>query len=79
VRAVVVVVPDVSMGRLALPEDLEKEGVIGLRMRINGRRDLLFFAPDGHEFSYRGSKLKGPIAHLPAGDVPGTSNGTHVP
>jgi hypothetical protein len=56
--------PDIRMETLTLPKDNVKKGVLGLRIRINGREQLIFFAPAGREFSYRGSKLRGPIAYL---------------
>lgn len=56
--------PRAAMERVVLPEGSAKEGVFGLRIRINGKEDLFFFAPEEWEFSYRGSELKGPIAHF---------------
>ncbi len=56
--------PDIRMERLALSENSGKKGVLGLRLTISAREDLLFFAPDGVEFSYRGTKLRGPVAYL---------------
>ncbi|MCK4221606.1 MAG: heparinase II/III family protein, partial [Dehalococcoidia bacterium] len=59
--------PDISIERLTLSEDSENKGVFGLRITINGREDLIFFAPEGCEFSYRGAKLMGPVACHPGG------------
>ncbi len=56
--------PGVAMERVALPEDAEKDEVLGLRISINGKENLVFFAPDGHEFSYGDSRLVGPVAHI---------------
>jgi len=56
--------PAIRMERLTLSEDDEGKDVFGLRIRINDEEHLIFFAPDGCEFSYRGSKLKGPAVHL---------------
>jgi len=57
-------VPDIVLERLTLPEDVQKKGVFGLRIRINGREDLIFFAPGQCEFSYQGTKLSGPVAYI---------------
>jgi len=57
-------VPDITMERVTLPEDVQEKGVLGLRIRINGREDLIFFAPAQCEFSWRGAKLSGPVAYL---------------
>ena len=57
-------VPDIVLERLTLPEDVQKKGVFGLRFRINGREDLIFFAPGQCEFSYQGTKLSGPVAYI---------------
>jgi len=54
--------PDIGMERLRLSKNVEKKGVLGLRIRINGEEQLIFFAPEGCEFSYRGFKLWGPVA-----------------
>jgi len=59
--------PDISVERLSLSQDCEKKGVLGLRIRINGEEQLIFFAPEGCEFSYRGIKLVGPVACHPGG------------
>jgi len=56
--------PNISMERLTLSEYDEKKGVFGLSVRMDGREDLIFFATEGREFSYRGSKLKGPVAYV---------------
>ena len=56
--------PNISMERLTLSEYDEKKGVFGLSAKIDGREDLIFFAPEGSEFSYRGFKLKGPVAYV---------------
>jgi len=56
--------PQVRMEKLPLSEDNEKKGVLGLRIRINDRDHLIFFAPAEREFSYRDSKLRGPVAFL---------------
>jgi len=58
-------VPDINMERLSLSEDYEKKGVMGLCIKIGGKEDLVFFAPKGHEFSYQGSRLRGPVAYHP--------------
>ena len=55
-------IPDIGMERLTLSEDVEKKGALGLRIKINGEEQLIFFAPEGCEFSYRDSKLRGPVA-----------------
>ena len=54
--------PNINIERLTLSEDCQKKGVFGLRIRINDRQDLIFFAAEGCEFSYRGTKLVGPVA-----------------
>ena len=59
--------PDISVERLSLSQNCEKRGVIGLRIGINHRQDLIFFAAEGCEFSYRGTKLVGPVACPPGG------------
>jgi len=35
--------PDISMERLTLSEDSERKGVFGLRIRISGREQFMFF------------------------------------
>lgn len=55
-------IPDIGMERLTLSEDVEKKGTLGLRIKIDGEEQLIFFAPEGCEFSYRDSKLRGPVA-----------------
>ena len=55
-------IPDITMEKLTLPEDVQRKGVLGLQIGINDRKDVIFFAPEGCEFSYRGSKLRGPVA-----------------
>jgi len=55
--------PDITVERVALPEDVQEKGVLGFRIRINGREDLIFFAPEGCEFSYGGSEFRGPVAY----------------
>jgi len=59
--------PDIGTERLRLSENVEKKGVLGLRIRINGEERLIFFAPEGCEFSYWGIKLVGPVACHPGG------------
>jgi heparan-sulfate lyase len=54
--------PDMSVEKLSLSWDCEKKGVIGLRIRTNGEEQLIFFAPEASKFSYRGTKLVGPVA-----------------
>jgi heparan-sulfate lyase len=54
--------PHIGMERLHLSQDCKKKGVLGLQIGINDRKNLIFFAPEGCEFSYRGSKLRGPVA-----------------
>jgi heparan-sulfate lyase len=55
-------VPDITMEKLTLSEDVEEKGVFGLSIRINGREDLIFFAPRQYEFTYQDTKLSGPVA-----------------
>jgi len=57
-------VPDISIEKLMLFEDVEKKSIFGLRIRINRGEDLIFFAPEGAEFSYKDTKLTGPVAYL---------------
>ena len=59
--------PDIGMEKLTLSEDDEKKGVLGLRIRIDGDEQLIFFAPEGHEFSYLGTKLRGPVTYFQGG------------
>ena len=57
-------VPDITLAKLTLPDDVEEKGVFGLRIRINGREDLIFFAPEQCEFTYQGTELSGPVAYI---------------
>jgi heparan-sulfate lyase len=59
--------PDIGMERLRLSENVEKKGVLGLRIKINGEEQFIFFAPAGCEFSCQGIKLVGPVACHPGG------------
>ena len=54
--------PDVDMERLSLSEDNQKKGVLGLHIKAGGEEHVIFFAPEGCEFSYRGSELRGPVS-----------------
>lgn len=54
--------PNITMEKIALPEDVQEKGVFGLRIRVNGKEDIIFFAPTQCEFSYRGTNLSGPVA-----------------
>jgi len=55
------------MERLTLSEHSEKKEVFGLCIMIDGMENLMFFASQGSEFSYRGSKVTGPVACHPGG------------
>jgi hypothetical protein len=59
-----IIMAHIGMKTLALSEGDEKKGVFGLSIEIDGREDLIFFAPAGCEFSYRDLKFKGPVAYL---------------
>ena len=59
--------PSITMEKMALPENLQEKGVFGLRIRINGKEDLIFFAPEECKSSYRNIKLVGPVAYHPGG------------
>jgi heparan-sulfate lyase len=56
--------PSIAMEKMALPENVQDKGVFGLRIRINGKEDLIFFAPTQCEFSYQGAGFSGPVAYI---------------
>jgi heparan-sulfate lyase len=54
--------PHIDMAELTLSRD--NKDIFGLCVIINDEEHLIFFAPDGYEFSYQNTTLKGPIGYL---------------